>query len=466
LALEFYKKIFRSCLTTNEEVCNSSFIIYRACHNSSLDEHKGNRRRGVKMKSWPLGCLFLLVLFSLNAIATDLATPLRHRPACPNSGNGNKARCFLHYLIDDAGDPFHPMPVDDEHDPSIAATVGYVPGQIRHAYGIDALSRTNNGAGKTIALVEAYDAPTLANDLAVFKQQFGITGCSLTKVNQTGGSSLPAPNASWALEASMDVEWACAIAPGANLLVVEANSNSTSDLLIATQYAATHADVVSMSWGGAENVGELISDSIFNVSGVSFFASSGDGGHGVIYPAASPYVVAVGGTTLLLNSIGNLTGPETAWSGSGGGISLFELEPLYQSLFPIPITGGFRGAPDVSFDGNPNTGVYVYDSTPVAPGQVGWFIVGGTSLGAPAWAALTALVDQLRSSNLSSNDLLNSPQYNAAANNVLFAANYRDITSGTNGTCGSFCTAVAGWDFVTGLGSPKANALVPYLQTH
>lgn len=219
-----------------------------------------------------------------------------------------------------------------------------------------------------------------------------------------------------------------------------------------------------MSWGGGESSSETSSDSHFNVTGVSFTASSGDSGHGVIYPSASPYVIGVGGTTLPLDSSGNLTGSEAAWSGSGGGISAYESEPGYQSSYPIPNTGGKRGVPDVSYDADPNTGVSVYDTTSYQ-GQSGWFVVGGTSAGAPQWAALIALVDQGRSSSLPSNNLSSSPEYNAAAS-VVYASNYRDITSGTNGTCGSLCTAATGYDFVTGLGSPLANSLVPYMQTH
>jgi subtilase family serine protease len=144
---------------------------------------------------------------------------------------------------------------------------------------------------------------------------------------------------------------------------------------------------------------------------VTFVASSGDSGTGVIWPAASPYVVSVGGTTLPLDGAGNLTGSETAWSGSGGGISAYEVEPGYQASFPIPANGGKRGIPDVSYDADPNTGVSVYDPTN-HQGQKGWFDVGGTS--APQWAARVILADQGRAA-LSSSNPSNSPVYNAAA---------------------------------------------------
>jgi subtilase family serine protease len=404
---------------------------------------------------------YFFLLSTLFAGGYAKAEPGRHQhvPACPADPSGHAVRCHTHALADENGKLIQP-----ELGPDATFSRGYSPTQIKHAYRLDQLPLANNGAGKTIALVEAFDAPTIVNDLNTFKRQFGITGCSLTKVNQNGGTTLPAPDSGWALEASLDVEWACAIAPGARLLLVEANNNSFSNLFAAVQYAAAHADIVSMSWGGSDGSFETNLDRFFAGKNVTFFASSGDNGTGVIYPSASPYVVSVGGTTLPLDATGNLSGTETAWSGSGGGISGFEPIPGYQVNFPIPQTGGRRATPDVAFDANPSTGVLVFDSTPIN-GQSGWYIVGGTSFGAPAWAAITALVDQNRTTDLTSTNLQSSPFYNAAQRAV-YSLNYRDIISGTNGTCGAICTATIGYDFVTGVGSPLANALVPYLQTH
>ncbi len=344
---------------------------------------------------------------------------------------------------------------------------GYSPAQIRHAYGIDQLS--NNGAGQTIAIVDAYNAPNIKSDVAAFNSQFGLPqfntgGPTFTVVNQKGGASLPRTNAGWALEISLDVEWAHAIAPQANILLVEASSNSFSNLLTAVNYASSHAHVVSMSWGGSEFSSETSYDSYFNKSGVTFTAASGDNGTGVIYPAASPYVLSVGGTTLPLDAQGNLTGSETAWSGSGGGISANEKQPTYQANYLISATG--RGVPDVSYDADPNTGFAVYDTTSYS-GHSGWFTVGGTSAGAPQWAGLVALANQARlsagKSYLASNSLTSSPEYSAATG-TLYASNYRDIVSGSNGT-GPNTSAGTGYDFVTGLGSPLANNLVTYLQS-
>ena len=328
---------------------------------------------------------------------------------------------------------------------------GYTPTQVRHAYGVDLIASL--GLGQTVALVDAYDDPNIASDLATFKSTFGIptSSCSFQKVYANGRK--PRTDAGWALEISLDVEWVCAIAPQANILLVEAASSRFSDLLTAVDYAKTHAQVVSMSWGGGDSSSDSTFDTHFVASGITFTASSGDSGNGVEYPAASPNVVAVGGTTLTINSDGSYGG-ETAWSGSGGGVSSFEVEPSYQSGFN---TTGKRGVPDVAYDADPNTGVPVYDTVSYQ-GITGWFQVGGTSAGAPQWAALFAIANAVRGTNVT----MNADVY-AAASGSSYASNYHDITSGSNGSCGSICMAGTGYDFVTGLGSPRANNLISAL---
>lgn len=172
--------------------------------------------------------------------------------------------------------------------------------------------------------------------------------------------------------------------------------------------------------------------------------------------------MAVGGTTLTINPDGSYRS-ETAWSGSGGGQSVVENEPLYQALYPISNDpGGWRGVPDVSYDGDPNTGFSVYDTVRYQ-GQSGWFQVGGTSAGAPQWAALFAIANSMRvagnKATLSSTSSTISPVYGVASSSNL-SSNFHDILSGTNGNCGALCTAVAGYDYVTGLGSPQANNII------
>lgn len=376
-----------------------------------------------------------------------------------------------------AGWEAHP-PFRVHGKPTRGTPTGYSPAQIRRAYGFDALSST--GAGQVIGIVDAYDDPTVASDLATFIKQFGLASmhgltssdpCSVSAgphpcFQKTYAQGKPNPNGGWALEISLDVQWAHAIAPGADILLVEAKTASLSNLLGAVNVAVTGgAQAVSMSWGGSEFSSESSYDASFNRASVTFTAASGDSGAGTIWPAVSPYVVAVGGTTLPLDSSGNRTGAETTWSGSGGGISAYESEPGYQSSYPIPATGGKRGSPDVAYNADPATGFAVYDSTKYQ-GQSGWFQVGGTSAGSPQWAALIALANPGRSKgSLSSDNLTSSPEYDAATGNA-YTSNYNDITLGTNGSCGSTCTAATGYDFVTGLGSPQASNLVPYLTTH
>ena len=321
---------------------------------------------------------------------------------------------------------------------------GYQPVQVRHAYGFDKI--TGNGAGQTIAIVDAYGSPSLANDLKTFSTAFGLPQATLAIYYPQGK---PAANSGWALETSLDVQWAHAIAPGARIVVVVAKSASISNLLGAVDYAVKNlgAKQVSMSWGAAEFSTEAKYDTYFNKAGVTFFASSGDSGAGVIWPAASPYVVAVGGTTLQLDASGTAI-TETGWSGSGGGVSAYYTKPAFQNNFS---TATKRSVPDVSYDADPNTGFPVYITN--YNGSTGWITVGGTSAGAPQWAAAQALVNATRSTSLSN---ANNALYTTA---TIAYADFFDIISGSNG--GFFCNP--GYDLVTGLGSPNAPALLPAL---
>ncbi|MCX6980618.1 MAG: S53 family peptidase [Verrucomicrobia bacterium] len=322
---------------------------------------------------------------------------------------------------------------------------GYSVAQIRKAYGFDKLSAI--GAGQTIAIVDAYGSTTLQNDLNNFCIAMGIPSTTLGIYYPQGKPRTA--DSGWALETALDVQWAHAIAPGAKIVVVIAKSASISNLLGAVDYAVKNlgAKQVSMSWGAAEFSGETSYDSHFNKSGVSFFAASGDNGSGVIWPAASPYVVAVGGTTLSLDANGIAS--EVAWSGSGGGVSAYETKPTYQSGWQATTK---RTTPDVSYNANPSTGFPVYISN--YNGSTGWITVGGTSAGAPQWAALQALVNSSRTSAL--NGVLTAI-YGVAGS--AYSADFYDITVGNNGGY----TTTLSYDYVTGLGSPNAGVLVPSL---
>ena len=277
---------------------------------------------------------------------------------------------------------------------------GFTPAQIRHAYGFDQIA--NQGAGQIIGIVDAYDDANAESDLAVFNAQYNLPACTSSNGcfrKIYGGSKRPAANANWALEISLDVQWAHAIAPKATILLVESTTNSLADLLAGVDAAVRGgASVVSMSWTVGEFSSESRQDNHFVSSGVTFLAASGDAGSGAAYPASSPDVVGVGGTALTLDDNGNYLS-EVAWSGSGGGTSAYEREPLYQSLLGIPNDArGYRGAPDVSYNANPATGFAVYDSVPLG-GATGWFRVGGTSAGSPQWAAALAIANSMRVAN-------------------------------------------------------------------
>ncbi len=344
-----------------------------------------------------------------------------------------------------ANDPVATPPIHVSQD---RAGTAYTPAQVRHAYGIDGLAST--GTGQTIALVVAYGSPTIASDVQTFDSTFTLPAAVLSIAYPSGRPTSTDPL--WALETSLDVEWAHAVAPGAKLLLVVARSSGMNDLLNAVNYAGAYAGQVSMSWGIDESYAVGVPDTYFRRSGVTYFAASGDSGAGVSWPAVSPYVVGVGGTTLTLDGSGNRLS-ETAWSGSGGGQSVTRSEPSYQSVWQ---KSGHRQVPDVSYSADPSAGFRVYDGTPLQ-GSSGWWRVGGTSAGSPQWAALCALANAGRSRHITTFD---ASLYTLGAPASL-KGYYTDILSGSNGGY----TAGSGFDMVTGLGVPLANTLVPKIAT-
>jgi subtilase family serine protease len=356
-------------------------------------------------------------------------------------------------------------PVHISISPSVTSTIphGKTPSQVRTAYGFSSIA--NRGKGQTIAIVDAFDHPSIEADLGVFSSRFGLPACTtangcFTKVYAAGVK--PRTDAGWALEIALDVEWAHAIAPDAKILLVESTSDLVSALLHAVDVAVQRgASTVSMSWGGDEFSSEAGYDSHFAANGVTFLASSGDDGTGVGWPAVSQHVVSVGGTSLFLTTSSTWSS-EKGWSGSGGGRSLYVNQPSYQSSYGISGANGKRTQPDVAFNGNPSTGFAVYDSVPL-DAESGWFQVGGTSAGTPQWAALFAIVNSMRRANGKSNIPNPANQFIYPVAKAALTTRFHDITTGTNGTCPSLCTAKSGWDFVTGIGTPKANALIPAL---
>lgn len=368
--------------------------------------------------------LLLAAPLALTAVATGANGNAAAQAVCP-APPADAAHCHALVVTDAHGNPN-----------ATSSPTGLSPAQIQSAYGFSTSSTV--GSGQTIAIVDAYDDPTAENDLGVFSSTFGLPACTTAdgcfqKVNQNGGTSYPRKDAGWALEISLDIQWAHAIAPGAKILLVEASSNSFTNLLAAEDYAKTHAQYVSNSWGGSESSGESSYDSHFVQSGVSFFVSAGDAGLPAEYPSASPNVISVGGTTLTFNSNGTLAS-ETGWSSGGGGCSAYETATSVQAAFSQygqVNCGGKRATPDVSLDADPASGVSVYDSTSYQ-GQKGWFKVGGTSASSPMWAARSADAGTVVDASY------------VYGNNI----NFRDITSGNNGA-----PCLIGYDLCTGRGS-------------
>lgn len=344
---------------------------------------------------------------------------------------------------------------------------GILPVQYRAAYGFNQIP--NFGAGVTIALVDAYEDPNITSDLAFYASYFHKGPCNFTVVNQA-----TIKGQGWDLEESLDVQQACALAPQANIVLVEAASNSDNDLLTAVQTATQspyNATVVSMSWGGGESSGELGDDSYFcNITNsmgqpVTFVAATGDGGHGTIYPSTSPCVVAAGGTSLALSTSTPLPDPleinwghETAWSGSGGGVSPYESQPSWQNPACATWSTTNRCVPDIAADANPGTGVPVYDTYSYS----GWVQVGGTSVATPDWGSFFTLVNSERVAKGGTTLSMADPDlYTLYYNSSTYATDFHDVTSGTNGGCGSQCTAATNYDLVTGIGTFQANNLYP-----
>ena len=370
---------------------------------------------------------------------------------------------------------------------------GTTPAEMEGAYGVNNIlfgTVAGNGSGQTIAIVDAYDYSTALTDLNAFSSYYGLPSFNngggsptFTKYNENGSTtSLPgndpagANNDDWEEEESLDIEWAHSIAPKANIDLVETNSNSYADLFTGDTTAAGLSGVaqVSNSWGGPEFSGETSYDSTFSHTGVTFLYSSGDDGaygsdqSGVVvatYPASSPGVVAVGGTSLTVGS-GNTYGSETAWGngtlswyygGGGGGISAYESQPSYQTGKVNGLSTTQRTEPDISLDANPNTGVPIYDSYdfgPTTPWVDGLF--GGTSLACPMASGLIAIANQGR--QLGGQSYLTGSTQTLPDLYTLPSTDFHDITSGNNGYA-----AGTGYDLATGIGSPVANLLVPAL---
>ncbi|NEA67968.1 S53 family peptidase [Streptomyces sp. SID12488] len=332
-----------------------------------------------------------------------------------------------------------------------ATPTGYGPSDLQDAYGLTAAA-DSNGSGETIAIVDAYDDPNAASDLAAYRSYYGLSACTVAngcfkKVSQTGSTtSLPTADSGWAGEISLDLDMASAICPNCNILLVEAKSSSMANLGTAVNRAVTlGAKFVSNSYGGSESSSDTSYDSsYFNHPGVAITVSAGDEGYGAEYPAASRYVTSVGGTKLSTSST-TRGWTESVWKtssteGTGSGCSSYDAKPTWQT----DATCTKRMISDVSAVADPATGVSVYDTY---GDGTGWVTYGGTSASAPIIAGVYALAGTPGSS-----DYPAAYPYAAAGTSAL-----NDVTSGNNGTCTTsyYCTATSGYDGPTGWGTPQ-----------
>lgn len=379
-----------------------------------------------------------------------------------------------------------------------AVSSTYSPAQIRAAYGlppvpsslsgITALQAAQFGAGQTIYVIDAQDDPMAYGELSAFSQLFGLPACTqkslpadaskLSAASTAGcefyqvyassagtpSATAPAYDPKWAIEIAMDVQWAHAIAPMARIVLIEATAPTLAAITGAIQLAnQLGPGVVSMSFGTPEASFAPSVESLFQVPDMSYFSATGDNGAAVLWPSASPEVIAVGGTSLTYSGGGIRS--ETAWASTGGGISAYFPAPSYQGKGPqLPAPERFRTAADVAMNADPNTGQYVAvvpNATTCSFCQISWVSAGGTSLATPEWAALTAIANALRAQ--ARKPALGDPHaalYGPLVGSAnAYATNFGDVVRGTNGSC-PICAARKGYDEPTGLGTPNGLSIV------
>ena len=316
---------------------------------------------------------------------------------------------------------------------------GFSPADLRSAYNLP----SEGGAGQTVAITIAYDNPNAETDLAAYREHYGLAPCTTAngcfkKINQYGeAKNYPEPNSSWATESSLDLDMVSAICPKCHILLVETKDNFRETLVPAVERAANEgANVVSNSWGGEENSTESEDDKYLSNPGIPVLFSSGDSGYEMEYPAASPEVVAVGGTALQKDASAR-GWSEAVWSGAGSGCSVYQKKPVWQSDAGC----SNRSVADVAAVADPQTPVSVYDTYE----RGGWLLLGGTSVAAPILAGVEALS--------TANFRADGPEafWNVADGGELF-----DVTEGINGFRGTYlCQGVVGYDGPTGWGTPN-----------
>ncbi len=368
---------------------------------------------------------------------------------------GKRAHTFVRIFIPDGG-----LPMTTANTPG-----GFfeTPASLACVYKLVTAAKTCNpstttavsrGGAHAIALVDAYDDPNAASDLTAFSAEFGLPAANFHVVYAAPGSSTetntPPPQDSsggWEFEESVDIQMAHAMAPHAQIYLVEANSSGSGDLLPAITLAsnlvaAAGGGEVSMSWGFGDFAGENGYDGYFMTTGVVYFSSAGDSA-GISYPCTSPYVVCVGGTTISRNATTGDFESESAWPDTGGGPSPNEPIPSYQSGI-ASIVGAQRGTPDLAFVGDGRTPVWVYDTFPMSGTSGTWWLASGTSVSAPGMAGIVNAAGHFYTST--------NAELSEVYSQIGVATEFRDIVAGN---CGNYAgyLAAKGWDFCTGVGA-------------
>jgi subtilase family serine protease len=372
------------------------------------------------------------------AVLPGSAQAVAHRPVCAPPVPGT-AHCDSEVVTNGSGAPLA----------TTSYTGGYQPADLASAYRYSlAPGATWSWNGQTVAIVDAYDNPKAEADLGAYRARFGLPACTtangcFSKVDQRGGTAYPAGDVGWGQEIALDLDMASAVCGNCKIMLVEADSSSFLNLVAAVDLAAARgATVISNSYGGSEFPSETSYESHYNHPGLAITVSSGDGGYGVEFPAASRYVTAVGGTSLRRTT--SVRGwSETAWNGAGSGCSSYVAKPAWQHDAGC----ARRTVADVSAVADPSTGVAVYDSYG-SSGGANWLVFGGTSVAAPIIAGVYALAGNASS--------VVAGSYPYSHTSAIF-----DVTSGGNGHClrtPYLCTAATGYDGPTGLGTPNGPA--------
>ena len=336
--------------------------------------------------------------------------------------------------------------------PANCNKTGFCPPSLAIAYGTVNVLGGNGGAGVTIGITDAFHYANAEADLNFFSTDMGLPACTtqngcFKQVDQNGGQNFCGSDSGWEVETMLDLEWAHAMAPNAKIVLVEGCTNEDSDLAVAVQTAVNleGANFVSNSWGEDEFPEQIQEDASWQGLNVPLLFASGDTGAPAIYPCTSIYATCVGGTLISLDSNFHRTS-ETGWGGSGGGCSLYESAPAYQTGNGVSLCSPHRAAPDVSAIGG--SLVYIYDS-----GNGGYGRVTGTSLATPVVAGVLANVEAARRGFGKKDfgqiigDQLYHPYKTFSTPGSNYTYFYYDVVTGNNGHA-----AGPGYDLVTGLG--------------